>query len=219
MNEIISIKLGIVNAYLLKSNEMFILIDTGYPHQQAKLLSALEKEGVRSDNLKLILITHGDTDHTGNAAFLREYFKVKIAMHQADTLMAETGNMDISRKARADELSILFKGVKAFSKSKQSQQYIGFTPELFVEDHQDLSAYGFDATILSLPGHSNGSIGLLTGEGDLFCGDLFYNKIGFKFIDDRKAHQASIDKLKLLGINRVYPGHGKPFHFRSRIKL
>jgi hydroxyacylglutathione hydrolase len=50
-----------------------------------------------------------------------------------------------------------------------------FMPDFFVSQGDRLSEYGFDAEGIELPGHSKGSIGLLTEEGDLFCGDLLAN--------------------------------------------
>jgi hypothetical protein len=47
---------------------------------------------------------------------------------------------------------------------------------------------------------SKGSIGDLTDNGDLFCGDMFYHNPGFCFIDDMKDHQASVAKLKSLNV-------------------
>ena len=47
-----------------------------------------------------------------------------------------------------------------------------FTPDLYIEDGDDLSEYGFDAIILYIPGHSKGSIGILTADGDLICGEI-----------------------------------------------
>ena len=58
---------------------------------------------------------------------------------------------------------------------------------------------------------SKGSIGVLTNEGDLFCGDLIYNFAGFSYIDNLEDFNESINKLKKLDINILYPGHGKPF--------
>jgi glyoxylase-like metal-dependent hydrolase (beta-lactamase superfamily II) len=59
-----------------------------------------------------------------------------------------------------------------------------FTPDLEIDEGFDLSSYGFDGRILHIPGHSKGSIGVLTAKGDLFCGDLFYNMPGFRFVDN-----------------------------------
>lgn len=86
------------------------------------------------------------------------------------------------------------------------------------KDGQDLFEYGFGAKVLHLPGHSKGSIGILTNGGDLFCGDLLYNIAGLNFIDDLADFHTSIKKLKSLKINTVYPGHGKPFKMVTLIK-
>jgi hydroxyacylglutathione hydrolase len=70
-------------------------------------------------------------------------------------------------------------------------------------------------------GHSKGSIGLLTADGDLFCGDLLAN-VGqpdlWSIIDDREAAHASVEKLKGIAINTVYPGHGQPFPMQEFLK-
>ena len=40
--------------------------------------------------------------------------------------------------------------------------------DLYVEDGYDLSAHGLAAQVVHIPGHSSGSIGVLTAAGDLF---------------------------------------------------
>jgi glyoxylase-like metal-dependent hydrolase (beta-lactamase superfamily II) len=95
----------------------------------------------------------------------------------------------------------------------RSPQFDRFSPDLTLEDGQTLSPYGLDATVVHLPGHSTGSIGVLTSEGDLFSGDLIYNFLRPEmiWIDDLPAAQASVERLKHLNVRTVYPGHGKPF--------
>ncbi len=66
------IDLGFVNAYLVKAGEGFILIDTGVPQQWARLEAVLLAAGCLPDKLKLVIITHGDIDHTGNGARLQQ---------------------------------------------------------------------------------------------------------------------------------------------------
>jgi hydroxyacylglutathione hydrolase len=95
-----------------------------------------------------------------------------------------------------------------FGKSKR------FKPDLYLEDGDDFAEYGFEARVVHIPGHSRGSIGVLTAEGEFFGGDLVVRNNGpkrNKIIDDVEAAEASIKKLKSLGIKTVYPGHGKPF--------
>jgi len=89
-----------------------------------------------------------------------------------------------------------------------------FTPDLYLEDGDDLSDYGCDNKVVYIPGHSKGSVGILTTGGDLFCGDLFENTDtpGLNSImDDPATANASVEKLQGLEIHTVYPGHGEPF--------
>ena len=91
-----------------------------------------------------------------------------------------------------------------------------FTPDTFLEDNQDLSELGLEATVIHLPGHSKGSIGILTNGGDFFCGDLLVNidkPVKNTLIDDQARLSESVERLKTLEIRTVYPGHGKPFLF------
>jgi len=95
-----------------------------------------------------------------------------------------------------------------------------FSPDLYVDEGYDLSEYGLDAEVLHLPGHSKGSIGILTADGDLFCGDLFENRdkpVLSSIMDDLAAAKASVEKLKGLEVGTVYPGHGKPFSMEELV--
>jgi glyoxylase-like metal-dependent hydrolase (beta-lactamase superfamily II) len=216
---IITIKLGIVNAYLLHQNDDFIMIDTGYSGNRKKLILALEEAGCKRGHLKLIVLTHADGDHIGNASYLREEYGSKIAMSKADSTMAETGDQTLSRKATPDHLSLLFTVVMKMGSSKNPNRSEGFVSDLYLEDGQSLKPFGFDATVIALPGHSKGSIGILTSEGDLFCGDLIYNLPGFGYIDDKVEHTQSINRVKHLHPRLIYPGHGKAFTLKEKLKV
>lgn len=201
-------KMGTVNCYLVKTGTGYILIDTGSSNQRGVLESELESAGCRPGNLDLVVLTHGDFDHAGNAAYLGKTFGAKIAMHEDDAGMVERGDMFWNRQTGNVLLRWLSPILFGFGKQKR------FNPDLFVEDRSDLSAHGFDARIVDLPGHSKGSIGILTAGGDLFCGDLFENteKPALNSImDDLAAANASVERLAGMGIKTVYPGHGSPF--------
>jgi glyoxylase-like metal-dependent hydrolase (beta-lactamase superfamily II) len=201
-------RLGTVNCYLVETATGFVLIDTGTSNKRAELENALTSAGCRPGNLDLIVLTHGDFDHTGNAARLRDRFAAKIAMHQHDSGMAEQGDMFWNRSSDGAILRYLAPILFRFSKANR------FVPDFYIEAGYDLSEYGFEAQVLSIPGHSQGSIGILTAAGDLFCGDLLENTKQPAFnaiMDDPGTAEASIGMLKGLGIRTVYPGHGKPF--------
>jgi hydroxyacylglutathione hydrolase len=201
-------KLGSVNCYLVQTDAGYVLIDTGGSNRRAALERELAGAGCQPGDLKLIVLTHGDFDHTGNAAYLGKKFGAKIAMHEGDSGMVERGDMFWNR----DKGGILFRMMASilfgFGKSKR------FKSDLYIDESVDLSEYGFDARVLSIPGHSKGSIGILTAGGDLFCGDLLENTQEpalNSIMDDLAAANASVGKLQSLEINTVYPGHGQPF--------
>ncbi len=206
-----------VNCYLIKTARGFFLIDSGFPRSRRALEKSLEASGCRPGDLSLILITHGDFDHTGSAAYLRRKYRLenedlpKIAMHKGDSGMAEKADMFWNRKNPNQLVKILAPLVSGFTRSDR------FTPDLYFEDGDDLGDYGLDARIVALPGHSQGSIGILTSRGDLFCGDLLTNdKSGpHPGLGDPADFTASIEKLDQYPIETIYPGHGKPFRLEE----
>lgn len=214
MQEIQTIPLK-VPCYLVKVSNGFILIDTGDSSDCTNLEKALGRAGVEPGNLKLILLTHGDFDHAGNAASLQQKYGARIAMHAQDAEMVKRGDQGWNRKAQPDRVT-LFGKIIIFVSSQlvKAGSFDQFTPDLILNDGDDLSRFSFEAKVVHLPGHSKGSIGVLTADGDLFCGDLLMNM--FKpelhfMIDDMTDCRASIEKLNTFPIKTVYPGHGKPF--------
>ena len=86
--------------------------------------------------------------------------------------MVENG-LSLKRKARTMSSRILslilrlFRGKFAFDR---------FKPDVYLTDGQNLEEYGFKAKVIHIPGHTKGSVGILTDDGDLFAGDTFINK-------------------------------------------
>jgi glyoxylase-like metal-dependent hydrolase (beta-lactamase superfamily II) len=95
--EIQTISLGGTNCYLVKTDSGHILIDTGFPFQRGKLEEELESKGCKPGTLKLVVVTHGDIDHTGSCAYLREEYGARIAMHEGDTEMCMKDGMTRDR--------------------------------------------------------------------------------------------------------------------------
>lgn len=171
------------NCYLIETDAGYVLIDTGGSNSRKELVRELESAGCKPGLLKLIVLTHGDFDHTGNAAYLRHAFGGKIAMHRDDLGMVERGDMFVNRKKPNILIRRMLPIFSGFGRSER------FAPDLLVEDGDDLSEYGIDASVISIPGHSKGSIGILTAGSDLFCGDLLVNtdKPVPNSLDDRRS--------------------------------
>jgi glyoxylase-like metal-dependent hydrolase (beta-lactamase superfamily II) len=217
------IKMGTVNSYLIKTEAGYILIDTGFPSNRADLEKELQNAGCRPGDLRLIVMTHGDRDHTGNGAYLREKYGAKIAMHRDESGVVENGDAALSRRRRSFLRRVFNRAViELLSLFVRSGKFERFSPDFAIDEGYDFSEYGFDAKVLHIPGHSKGSIGILTTDGDLFCGDLLWNRrrpSTYPGVDDQAELKASVERLKSMRINMVYPGHGKPFLMESFTQL
>jgi glyoxylase-like metal-dependent hydrolase (beta-lactamase superfamily II) len=230
--EIVRIDLGGVNAYLGKTDDGFILFDTGghltmdkpFTNRRDNLEKALKTAGCEPGNLKLVILTHGDNDHVANSAFIREKYQTKIAMHSDDTQLVENPTFE-KMVENFRFRSLIFKIVSRVIKKliqkvtqKALEDFERFKPDFYIDDGYSLSEYGFDAKIIHIPGHTAGSIGVLTADGDLIAGDTFANtnKPGIALnAYDFKMLAASVGRLKMMNLKTIYPGHGRPFEMKQ----
>lgn len=226
--EIIRIELGSVNCYLGKTEEGFVLFDTGgnvtlekkYDNRREKVVRRLEEEGCVPGKLKAIILTHGDSDHITNAAYLRDKYNTIIAMHENDIDLVD--NVTLSRlmmsfKYRSVLFNIIFKILKKqITKMtlRDLKSLTQFRPDVFLKDQDMLTSYGFMGEVIHTPGHTPGSIAIFCEGGELIAGDTFANlkkpskapnAIDFKQLDK------SIKRLEQKKITTIYPGHGDPF--------
>lgn len=219
-NEITIINLAGVNCYLVESDDGYVLIDTGFFFRRRAIDGEIGKAGCEPGDLKLIIITHGDTDHTGNAVYFRDKYGAKIAMHRAESPATEKGNLRFNRKLNKTSTRIMARlvfGLPFAGLSKSAR----FKPDVYIEDGDDFSEFGFLAKALHVPGHTKGSVAVLTEEGDLFCGDLLKSNGKAeknKLVDDEAEMDESIERLKGMDIRKVYPGHGRAFKMEEMVQ-
>ncbi len=234
--EIIRIDLDGVNSYLLKAHNEFILVDTGGPLLMDKEFSSrcdllemeLEKVGCNSQNLNLIILTHGDIDHVFNALYLKNKYHTKIAIHENDAYLVEMPTPKDFMNS-LNYRSFFFKIVAKIMKEifykiavNTLSAFDVFIPDILINKNFNLTDYGFEGEIIHIPGHTKGSIGILTKKHDLIAGDIFVNNKKPELAPnalDFQMMKTSIKHLKSLNINTVYTGHGKPFLFNELTKL
>ena len=209
------ISLGFVNGYLLKAAAGFVLVDVGPSSQRAILEKNLGHAGCQPGNLNLVVATHGDSDHVGNRVYLRQKYATKIAMHNAEVEAVKKGDPTLNKKIPRTLLGALIKSIVRLFVLKPTER---FEPEVLLVEGKNLSGYGLNAQVLHIPGHSNGSFGILTPNGELFCGDLlsnFLHPTQGMGIFDTVEFETTLEKLKRLKIRTVYPGHGAPFDWKQ----
>ena len=232
MQEVIRIDLNGVNCYLGKQDNKFILFDTGghivmdkqFNNRYDALIKQLNEYGCTSENLKLIVLTHGDNDHAANAFALKKHFGAKIAIHESDRALVETPDIDLVMKS-FHYRNVIFKLIMLVMKTqirkitvKTLEDYERFTPDIYLADGDSLNEYGFDAKIMHLPGHTLGSIAILTANGEFISGDTLANNGKPEMSPnafDFALLKASVDRIKTQNIKTVLPGHGNPFELKN----
>ena len=186
------------NAYLIKVANGFVLVDTGFVWSWKRL--------------RLVVLTHGDVDHAGNAARLRRGYRAAIAVHRGDLPAVERGV--IPRRA---SVGLLAKAVGLLGRiivALRRGAFETFVSDLVLEDGQSLDEHGLAAKIIHIPGHTKGSIAILTADGSPYSGDTLFNmKHPPLFVENLDEFKASLAKLRSIQeqVTRVYPGHGKSF--------
>ena len=154
---------GDVTVYLLHGTAGDLLIDTGFLGTWRALSAWISQYDVR-----YVFLTHGHPDHDWNAAKLQKR-GARILLSERDKglprhFLSQPVKATMPRY-RARNLVQRFGG--ALTNSPR------YTPEYLSDDDPDaLRRLGFDAQIVSLPGHTYGSLGILS-NGVLYCGDAF----------------------------------------------
>ena len=178
------------NTYVI-DGEMTILIDPGHTRHLDKVFAQMEKDGLSSEKIDLLLITHSHPDHMeGAEAFLEK--PVKIAMgREEERYLLESGKMLF------DMMGMPLPNVRIDFYLKEG--------ELRLKDKV--------FQIYESPGHSPGSLTIYWPERKtLLTGDVvFYGGIGrTDFLEgNSKLLMQSIERLSRLDTELLLPGHGE----------
>jgi len=135
------ISLGFVNAFLVKQKNGFILIDTGMPKDWEILEKQLISTGCLPDKLKLVILTHGDMDHIGNAKRLQDKYGVKIAIHNDDYKIIKKGIYP-KRTVRPLGFRIMFTIFNLIRKIKKTKVNKDIFKPTFLSDGESLKNMG-----------------------------------------------------------------------------
>jgi Metallo-beta-lactamase superfamily len=73
-----------VNSYLVVDGGDVTIIDAGLPRYWKLLNSELARLGMTLDDVRALILTHGDTDHIGFAAHLHREKGIPAYLHPAD---------------------------------------------------------------------------------------------------------------------------------------
>ncbi len=204
MVKVTRIKRSYANCYLLEGEGGAILVDSCNVKDGPDILRA-----VTGKNVKLILLTHCHFDHVSSAAYLAKRLGVPIAMSEKDVPLIGHGT---DSHLQADNL--LGKIMVFFSQDVlRKSTYSSFTPSVLLEDGMDLSPWGVAAHVVALPGHTPGTVGILTDGGDFVVGDAMFDMLrptGSRLYEDGDEMRRSVEKIRASGAKTIWVGHGNP---------
>src|SRR6187402_580251 len=157
----------IVAVYLISDANGVTVIDAGLPGHYTDLVTELAKMNKTVDDVKGLILTHGDSDHIGFAERLRKT-GVPIYVHAADAERAK-GRGKGTGKGGAFGLAAF--GFIGYSLRKGGLRTTYLTEVVEVHDGDVLDLPG-TPRIIGLPGHSEGSIAIWAESVDaVFVGD------------------------------------------------
>jgi glyoxylase-like metal-dependent hydrolase (beta-lactamase superfamily II) len=195
-----------INAYLVREDDGFTLIDTGYVANAKTILKAAHALGAP---IRRIALTHVHGDHIGSLMALHE------ALPKAEILIPERDAQILAgdRSPRPGE--------PADAKLRGSYKTLDIQPTRLLQPGDLVGSL----TVVAAPGHTPGQVAYLdTRDRSLIAGDAFHTRGGitvsgvlnlrFPFPAFSTWHKptaiATADALRNLKPSRLAVGHGDP---------
>ncbi|WP_246192852.1 MBL fold metallo-hydrolase [Kitasatospora atroaurantiaca] len=201
-----------VNAYLLLGRRP-VVVDAGTPGSGRRIYEQIAEHGVDPTDVSLIVITHGHIDHFGSAAELHRLTGAPVAGHVADLGPFRSGRVREPYLPTGPMGRLMNRNEKLHGRADP------FEPAVLIRGETSLDDFGIAARIMPTPGHTAGSVSVLTDEGDLVAGDLIANSfMGLipgrpanpPFHDDPRQNLASLREMLALNPTTLHVGHGTP---------
>ena len=205
-----------VNSYLVVDGGGVTIIDAGLPRYWKLLNSELEGLGLSLDDVRALILTHGDSDHIGFAAQLYREKGIPAYLHPAD---ADRARLEV-KKPNSGWGPIKVGPLAGFLwySARQGGLRSKAVGELRpVDDGQVLDVPG-KPRIIHVPGHTPGSVAVHVPAADaLFLGDTMTTRnvltgvTGPKpapFTLEPQQAVASLERLDGIDATWVLPGHG-----------
>ncbi len=165
-----------------------LVIDPGGNHED--ISRAIDISGL---DIKLIVLTHGHSDHIAALYEIQEKTGARVAIHISD----------------ADFLE----GHGTYSSQFGISYRTPHPPDILLHEGDTIKINGLELSVIHTPGHTPGSISLYQ-PGKIFTGDtLFRNGIGTTLMPGSSRSQLlNSIRTKLMRLpddTVIYPGHGR----------
>ena len=209
---------ALATSYAVVGDGGYVLVDSGYIGDGSRILRQLSEAGLKRENARLLLITHGHSDHYGSALQLREALGIKVAVHSADAAnLREATNGVLSPDGLRGKVMRSIGSILNGSRRTCPP----LEPDWLLEGGEDLLELGIEGEILHTPGHTAGSVSVALDDGACLVGDLLMATVPFQrpglpyFMESRRAVKDSIELILQSDPKVIYPTHGRPINGRE----
>jgi len=226
---------GYVNAYAVRGESRYLLIDTGLNTEEA--FNSLEKQladiDIGTEDISQIVVTHIHPDHYGLAGRLKQISGAKIATHHLEKKLIDSRYVHMDALLRQVVSWLHINGVPDEILPELQAASVGMAkfvvpamPETILYGGETISNGLFSFEVLWTAGHSPGHISLYEpNKKILISGDHILPTItpniglhpqsGDNPLDD---YLNALNEIKKLDAKIVLPGHENPFTgLKSRI--
>ena len=206
------------NTYLVEAENGLVLVDTGMPGSEKRILKAVAGLGRQASDVKLILLTHRHWDHIGSAAALKKETSGKLVSHAFEKPYVAGTLVVITPRAWSIYGRIARRVLAVGSSAAKLFRLVKYHPVLVDEASDEegvLDGVGMDGSIVWTPGHTKGSVSLFLNKSRVaIIGDLLMTKRGKLreplFMENPTQTMSSVQRILDLHPVILCPGHGKP---------
>ena len=206
-----------VNNYLVKADDGYILIDTGYESGYRRFIRKLKKYGVDTKEIKYIFLTHAHDDHAGFLCDVLALTDAKVILHPGAIGGLKRGQNSFEGGC-SSRLAYFFCKILALlghSEHKYPPIKDEYLERLVTTDSEEFKKLDFPYDIYETPGHTADHISMMK-DGVMFCGDAAMNGFPSRkrviiWIEDPKEFKRSWSAILTASPVMLYPAHGKPF--------
>ena len=211
-------------SWLVYDNGRGILIDTGLRTHEKAMLKKVDALGI---DIPLIFLTHTHYDHTGCAEVLRKVTGAQVIVSAKEAGYLRSGHTPVPKGTGF--FSNALSRVAHALQSKKRESYMPVEQDIIeIVGERTLEEYDFDARVIPLGAHTDGSIGLHIGDC-FFAGDTVFgigNIVYPMFANYPEQIQGVWQKILGIGAQSICPGHGRMLnaavlkrHYKRQFRL
>lgn len=208
-----------VSVYLVEDASGVTIVDAGLPGHWDELEPELALMGRSLEDVRGVILTHGDTDHIGFAERMRKDRGVPVHVHELDAARARG---EVKKEISWGPLKVGPLTRFLWYSARHGGLRITPVSEVTIFADGQILALPGSPVVIHIPGHTPGSVAFhFTSVDAVFVGDamttghVLTGAVGPQpapFTLDPEQALNSLDRIEPIPATWVLPGHGGPWN-------